>query len=68
MDLWSNISVDELKKRPIWNTFSPEKKARLEAAAARGLAELQKFRAMKAAYLASIEQKTKEKDLTSRDS
>lgn len=56
------ISVEELKKRPIWNTFSPEKKARLEAAAARGPEELKEFRALKAAYRAKIEAENKPED------
>lgn len=67
VDYWTNgqtVSVEELKKRPIWNTFSEEKKARLEAAAARGPAELEKFKAMKAAFLAkeASEKKAAEKD------
>lgn len=53
VDYWTNghtISLDELKKRPIWSTFSPETKAEFEAAAARGPAELQRMRALRAAY------------------
>ena len=53
VDYWTYgqaLSLDEIKQLPIWNTFSPEKKARLEAAAARGPAELQRMRALRAAY------------------
>lgn len=55
IDYWTNghtISLEELKKRPIWNTFSSETKAEFEAAAARGPAELERMRALRAAYRA----------------
>lgn len=44
------LSLDELKKRPIWNTFSESTKAEFEAAAARGPAELLRMRTLRAAY------------------
>lgn len=55
VDYWTNghtISLEELKKRPIWNTFSEAIKAEFEAAAARGPAELERMRALRAAYRA----------------
>lgn len=56
------LSLDEIKKLPIWNTFSPEKKARFEAAAARGPAELERMRALRAAYRAKIAAENKQQD------
>ena len=53
VDYWTYgkaLTLDEIKQRPIWNTFSPETKAQFEAAAARGPAELQRMRALRAAY------------------
>ena len=56
VDYWTYgkaLSLDEIKQRPIWNTFSEAIKAEFEAAAARGPAELERMRALRAAYRAS---------------
>ena len=55
VDYWTYgkaLSLDEIKQRPIWNTFSEAIKAEFEAAAARGPAELERMRALRAAYRA----------------
>ena len=55
VDYWTYgkaLSLDEIKQRPIWNTFSEAIKAEFEAAAARGPAELERMRAVRAAYRA----------------
>lgn len=55
VDYWTYgkaLSLDEIKQRPIWNTFSEAIKAEFEAAAARGPAELERMRALRAAYQA----------------
>ena len=51
VDYWT-YGKDEIKQRPIWNTFSEAIKAEFEAAAARGPAELERMRALRAAYRA----------------
>lgn len=60
VDYWTYgeaLSLEEIKKLPIWNTFSDAKKARFEAAAARGPAELERMRALRAAYRAKEDAK-----------
>lgn len=55
VDYWTYgkaLSLDEIKQRPIWNTFSEAIKAEFEAAAARGPAELERMRALRAAFRA----------------
>ena len=51
VDYWTYgkaLSLDEIKQRPIWNTFSEAIKTEFEAAAARGPAELERMRALRA--------------------
>lgn len=66
VDYWTYgkaLSLDEIKQRPIWNTFSEAIKAEFEAAAARGPAELERMRALRAAYRAreAAEKETQDK-------
>ena len=66
VDYWTygqTLSLDEIKQRPIWNTFSPETKAEFEAAAARGPAELLRMRTLRAAYKVLKEWKKKNPEL-----
>lgn len=71
VDYWTYgqaLSLDEIKKLPIWNTFSEATKARFEAAAARGPAELERMRALRAAYRAreAAEKEAQDKEMNDR--
>lgn len=44
------VSLEKLKKLPIWNTFSEERKKKIEEAAARGPENLKKYKAQVAEY------------------
>ena len=48
IDYWTYgepVSLEELKKLPIWNSFSEERKKRIIEAAARGPENLKKYKA-----------------------
>lgn len=71
VDYWTYgqiLSLDEIKKLPIWNTFSEATKSEFEAAAARGPAELERMRALRAAYRAreAAEKEAQDKEMNDR--